>query len=93
LTEPDSEPNRAMVWQQRWICPLSSVMGWSRCTLGYGQSEGCVDEPGPETREAHYKASESATAVMDWLPEPEPQSKRAMVQSNVVGCDHAVDAT
>ncbi len=38
------------------------VQGWRRAVAGvagalqvsYGPVEGCVDEPGPETREAHH---------------------------------------
>ena len=44
--------NAAAAVVQGWRSAVAGVAG--ALQVGYGPVEGCVDEPGPETREAHH---------------------------------------
>ncbi len=53
--------------------------GWSSAPqVSYGPGEGCLDEPGPETRGAHQ--GQWVGDGGHGLTEPEPEPKRAMVR-------------
>ncbi len=94
LTEPEPKPKerwsggsggyvqsdgRRQWWGWRWWAGNGGMAGLEQCTPGqYGPVEGCVDEPGPETRGAHQ--GQWVGDGGHGLTEPEPEPERAMVR-------------